>query len=449
MDDTAIRRIMPHDSAAEESVVGSMLFDKEAIDLAGELLLKEDFYEKQYGIVFEAMVELNNAGKSVDMVTLQSYLKEKDVPDEIASLEFLQGIMQLYITSSNVKQYAEIVKKHSLLRRLIRVSDEISNDCYSQNKSLNVIFEDTEKKIFDIVQRKNTGDFTPINKIVETTIKRLQTIMMSGSRITGISTGFTDLDNTLSGLQPSDLILIAARPSMGKTAFALNIAQFAAVREKNCTAVFSLEMSKEQLVNRLLAMDATVDAQKLRNADLDDNEIEYIMESAVNLGSSKLIIDDTSGISVSELRTKCRKYKIENDLKLVIIDYLQLMSGGGRNESRQQEISDISRSLKSLAREINVPVVALSQLSRAVEKRDDHRPMLSDLRESGAIEQDADVVMFLYREDYYNKDTERKNIAEVIVAKQRNGPIKTTELVWNPQFTKFRNMSSESFGDHT
>ncbi|MBQ1526375.1 MAG: replicative DNA helicase [Lachnospiraceae bacterium] len=449
MDDTAIRRIMPHDSAAEESVVGSMLFDKEAIDLAGELLLKEDFYEKQYGIVFEAMVELNNAGKSVDMVTLQSYLKEKDVPDEIASLEFLQGIMQLYITSSNVKQYAEIVKKHSLLRRLIRVSDEISNDCYSQNKSLNVIFEDTEKKIFDIVQRKNTGDFTPINKIVETSIKRLQTIMMSGSRITGISTGFTDLDNTLSGLQPSDLILIAARPSMGKTAFALNIAQFAAVREKNCTAVFSLEMSKEQLVNRLLAMDATVDAQKLRNADLDDNEIEYIMESAVNLGSSKLIIDDTSGISVSELRTKCRKYKIENDLKLVIIDYLQLMSGGGRNESRQQEISDISRSLKSLAREINVPVVALSQLSRAVEKRDDHRPMLSDLRESGAIEQDADVVMFLYREDYYNKDTERKNIAEVIVAKQRNGPIKTTELVWNPQFTKFRNMSSESFGDHT
>ena len=449
MDDTAIRRIMPHDSAAEESVVGSMLFDKEAIDLAGELLLKEDFYEKQYGIVFEAMVELNNAGKSVDMVTLQSYLKEKDVPDEIASLEFLQGIMQLYITSSNVKQYAEIVKKHSLLRRLIRVSDEISNDCYSQNKSLNVIFEDTEKKIFDIVQRKNTGDFTPINKIVETSIKRLQTIMMSGSRITGISTGFTDLDNTLSGLQPSDLILIAARPSMGKTAFALNIAQFAAVREKNCTAVFSLEMSKEQLVNRLLAMDATVDAQKLRNADLDDNEIEYIMESAVNLGSSKLIIDDTSGISVSELRTKCRKYKIENDLKLVIIDYLQLMSGGGRNESRQQEISDISRSLKSLAREINVPVVALSQLSRAVETRDDHRPMLSDLRESGAIEQDADVVMFLYREDYYNKDTERKNIAEVIVAKQRNGPIKTTELVWNPQFTKFRNMSSESFGDHT
>ena len=439
MDDTAIKRIMPHDSAAEESVVGSMLFDKDAIDLAGELLLKEDFYEKQYGIVFEAMVELNNAGKSVDMVTLQSYLKEKDVPDEISSLEFLQGIMQLYISSSNVKQYAEIVKKHSLLRRLIRVSDEISNDCYSQNKSLNEIFEDTEKKIFDIVQRKNTGDFTPINKIVETSIKRLQTIMMSGSRITGISTGFTDLDNTLSGLQPSDLILIAARPSMGKTAFALNIAQYAAVRENNCTAIFSLEMSKEQLVNRLLAMDATVDAQKLRNADLEDNEIEYIMESAVKLGSSKLIIDDTSGISVSELRTKCRKYKIEHDLKLVIIDYLQLMSGGGRNESRQQEISDISRSLKSLAREINVPVVALSQLSRAVEKRDDHRPMLSDLRESGAIEQDADVVMFLYREDYYNKDTDRKNIAEVIVAKQRNGPVKTTELVWNPQFTKFRN----------
>ena len=442
MDDVGMKRVMPHDSAAEQSVIGSMLMDKEAIDLAGEILLREDFYEKQYGIVFEAMVELNNAGKPVDVITLQNHLKEKDVPDEISSLEFLQGVMELSITAAYVRQYAEIVKEQSLLRRLIRANDEIANDCYNHNKPLNEIFEDTEKKIFDIVQRKNTGDFVPINKIVESAIKRLQKIMLSGSRITGIPTGFTDLDGRLSGLQPSDLILIAARPSMGKTAFALNIAQYAAIRNSHCTAVFSLEMSKEQLVNRLIAMDATVDAQKLRNATLEDNEVEYVMESAVKIGSSKLIIDDTSGISVSELRTKCRKYKIEHDLKLVIIDYLQLMSGSGRTDSRQQEISDISRALKSLAREIDVPVVALSQLSRAVEKRDDHRPMLSDLRESGAIEQDADVVMFLYREDYYKKDTEKKNVAEVIVAKQRNGPIGTTELVWRPQFTKFVNMEN-------
>ena len=441
MDDAGFKRIMPHDTAAEQSVVGSMIVDREAIELAGEILIKEDFYEKQYGIVFQAMVELNNAGQPVDIVTLQNHLRESGVPDDISSLDFLRNIMELSITPTNVRQYSEIVKEQALLRRLIRVSDEIAGDCYSHKRPINEIFEDTEKKIFDIVQRRNTGDFVPVNRVVESVIRRIQAVMMSGNRITGIPTGFADIDGVLSGLQPSDLILIA-RPSMGKTAFALNIAQYAAVRNDNCTAVFSLEMSKEQLVNRLIAMDATVDAQKLRNASLEDTEIEYVMESAVRLGESRLIIDDTSGISVSELRTKCRKYKIEHDLKLVIIDYLQLMSAGGRNDSRQQEISEISRGLKSLAREINVPVVALSQLSRAVEKREDHRPMLSDLRESGAIEQDADVVMFLYREDYYNKDTERKNIAEVIIAKQRNGPIGTKELVWSPQYTKFRNMEN-------
>ncbi len=442
MEETAVKRIMPHDPAAELSVLCSMMMDKTAIDQASEILIKNDFYEKQNGIVFEAMTELNNEGKPVDVVTLKDRLQEKGAPDETCSLEFLQGIMGLSITSVHVKYYADIVKENSLLRKLIRTNDEITGECYSHNKPLNVIFEETEKKIFDIVQRRNTGDFMPINKIVEDSIKKLQKIMMSGGGITGIATGFADLDQKLSGLQPSDLIIVAARPSMGKTAFALNIAQNAAIRNGETTAIFSLEMPGEQLVNRLIAMDATVDAHKMRTAELDDNEVEYIMESAIRVGASKLIIDDTSGITVSELRTKCRKYKIENDLKLVIIDYLQLMaSEGKRNDSKNNEVSDISRALKSLARELRVPIIALSQLGRGPDRREkDHRPILSDLRDSGAIEQDADVVMFLYRDDYYNKDTAKKNIAEVIIAKQRNGPIGYTELVWRPQFTKFANL---------
>ena len=435
---------MPHDSAAEKSVICCMLADKRSIDLAGELLTRGDFYEKQYGIIFEAMVEMNNNARPVDVITLQNHLREKDVPEEISSMEFIRELLELPSSSAYVKEYAKIVKEKALLRRLILASDEISADCYDPKNPLNEIFEKAEKQIFDIVQRKNTDEFTPINKIVESAIVRIQKVMESGSRITGIPTGFQDLDSMLSGLQPSDLVLIAARPSMGKTAFALNIAHHVAVREKETVVIFSLEMSKEQLVNRLLSVDSKVDAQKIRNASFEDMEIVNILESARNIGTSKLIIDDTSGISVSELRTKCRKYKIEHDLKLIVIDYLQLMTGSTRTDSRQQEISEISRSLKSIAREINVPVVALSQLSRAVEKREDHRPMLSDLRESGAIEQDADVVMFLYRSDYYNKDgdDQKKNITEIIVAKQRNGPIGSVELAWIPKWTTFANLDT-------
>ncbi len=441
MEESVVNRVKPHDSAAEQSVIGSMLMDRAAIGLASEILVKDDFYEKQYGIVFEAIVELDIEGKPVDVVTLQNRLKEKNVPEDIISLEFLQEVMGLTITSVHVKQYAEIVKENSLLRKLIDTNDLISGECYAHNKPLNEIFEETEKKIFDIIAKRNTGDYVPINKVVENSLKRLQKVMMSGGGITGIATGFTDLDEMLSGLQPSDLVLIAARPSMGKTAFALNIALNVSLKSRMTTAIFSLEMPKEALVNRLIAMDATVDAQKLRNGDLDDNEVEYVMESAVRIGSSKLIIDDVSTVTTSEVRSKCRKYKLEHDLKLVIIDYLQLMSSGSSRsgDSRTQEISDISRALKALARELDVPVIALSQLSRNADRREDHKPVLSDLRESGAIEQDADVVMFLYRDDYYHKDTEKKNITEINVAKQRNGPIGPVELVWRPQYTKFAN----------
>ena len=304
-----------------------------------------------------------------------------------------------------------------------------------------MILESTEKKVFELVQKRNTGEYVPIRQVVMNAMDRIEKASRNQGNVTGIATGFLDLDYKTAGMQPADLVLVAARPSMGKTAFVLNIAQHVAFKLNQTVAIFSLEMSKEQLVNRLFSLESRVDSQHLRTGNLTDMEWEKLIESAGVIGQSNLIIDDTPGISIAELRSKCRKYKMDHDLKMIIIDYLQLMSGGGRgSESRQQEISDISRSLKALARELSVPVIALSQLSRAVEQRPDHRPMLSDLRESGAIEQDADVVMFIYRDDYYNKDTDKKGIAEIIIAKQRNGPIGTVELVWLPDYTKFANM---------
>ena len=328
----------------------------------------------------------------------------------------------------------------SSLRRLIRANEEIANMCYLDKEPVETIMETTEKRIFDLLQKKSADDFVPIQDVVLSVINKIEMAAKHKGTVTGISTGFYDLDYKTSGLQPSDLILVAARPSMGKTAFVLNLAQYICVRNKVPTAIFSLEMSKDQLINRVLSMESKVDSQAMRTGNLNQADWEKLIESAGIISEAPLIIDDTPGISIGELRSKCRKYKLENDLKLVIIDYLQLMTGGGRgSESRQQEISDISRSLKALARELNAPVIALSQLSRACETRPDHRPMLSDLRESGAIEQDADVVMFIYRDDYYNKDTDKKNISEIIIAKQRNGPIGTVELVWLPNYTKFAN----------
>ena len=440
-EEALLKRVLPHSTEAEQSVIGSMIIDREAITIASEIISGEDFYGKQYGVIFDTMVELNDEGKPVDLVTLQDRLREKDVPPEISSLEFVKSMIDWVPTSANVKYYATIVAEKSTLRKLIRLNEEIENTCYTGKENLEVILEDTEKKVFELVQKRNTGDYVPIRQVVMNAMDKIEQASKNKGNVTGVATGFIDLDYRTAGMQPSDLILVAARPSMGKTAFVLNIAQHVAFKLNQTVAIFSLEMSKEQLVNRLFSLESRVDSQHLRTGNLSDAEWEKLIESAGVIGKSNLIIDDTPGISISELRSKCRKYKLDHDLKMIIIDYLQLMSGSGRgSDSRQQEISDISRSLKALARELNVPVIALSQLSRAVEQRPDHRPMLSDLRESGAIEQDADVVMFIYRDDYYNKDTDRKGIAEIIIAKQRNGPIGTVELVWLPDYTKFANL---------
>lgn len=440
MDEAIIKRILPHSIDAEKAVIGSMIMDADAVVAASEMITGDDFYQRQYGILFDAMVELYNEGKPVDVLTLQERLKMKDVPEEFSSIEFISELVSSVPTSANVRHYAQTVSDDATLRRLIRVNEEIANTCYQHRESLDEIMNTTEKRIFDVLQKKSTDEYVPIKDVVLSVIDKIEAAARHKGTVTGLATGFYDLDYKTSGLQPSDLILIAARPSMGKTAFVLNLAQYMCVRNHVPTAIFSLEMSKDQLVNRILSMESKVDSQSMRTGTLQPADWEKLIESAGVISTAPLIIDDTPGISITELRSKCRKYKLENDLGLIIIDYLQLMTGGSRKqESRQQEISEISRSLKALAREINAPVIALSQLSRACETRPDHRPMLSDLRESGAIEQDADVVMFLYRDDYYNKDTDKKNISEVIIAKQRNGPIGTVELVWLPNYTKFAN----------
>ena len=441
MEETLIKRVLPHSIEAEQSVIGSMLMDREAVIAASEIITGSDFYQQQYGIMFEAMVELFNEGKPVDLVTLQDRLKEKDVPPEVSSLDFVRDIITIVPTSANVKSYATIVSEKAVLRRLIKTTEEIANTCYAGKEPLENILADTEKSIFDLLQNKGGQEFVPIKQVAINVLEKIEDAYKNQGTVTGIPSGFIDLDYKLSGFQPSDFILIAARPSMGKTAFVLNVVDYVSVRKNLPCMVFSLEMSKEQLVNRMLSMESNVDSQKLRTGTLTDSDWDAVVEGIGIIGNSKLIIDDTPGISISELRSKCRKMKLEYGLSIVIIDYLQLMSGSrkGGNDYRQQEISDISRSLKALARELHAPVIALSQLSRACETRTDHRPMLSDLRESGAIEQDADVVMFLYRDDYYNKDTEHPNEAEVIIAKQRNGPIGTVNLIWKPEYTKFVN----------
>lgn len=440
MDEALIKRVLPHSIEAEQSVVGSMLMDKEAILTASELLVPEDFYGRQYGVMFDAIVELYNEGNPVDMVTVRERLREKEVPPEVSSVEFIRDLINAVPFSINIKQYADIVYEKSVLRKLIKVNEEIEGLCYQGKERLDVILGETEKKVFQLLQSRNSGDFVSIKETVIKTLEKIELASRTKGNVTGIPTGFYDLDYMTAGLQPSDFILIGARPSMGKTALVLNLAEYIAIRNNTPIAIFSLEMSREQLMNRMFAMEARVDLQKLRTGDLSDTDWEKLIESAGVIGKSGLIIDDTPGISIGELRSKCRKYKLEHNLSLVIIDYLQLMTGNGRTDSRQQEISEISRSLKALAREIHAPVIAISQVNRACETRPDHRPMMSDLRESGSIEQDADVIMFLYRDEYYNKDSDKKGIAEIIIAKQRNGSIGTVNLAWLPTLTKFANL---------
>ncbi len=441
MADSVVTRVKPNSLEAEQSVIGALIMDSSFLDETAEIIQREDFYYQHYGIVFEAIIELTNEGITPDLVTITDRLVRKNAPLEIRDGEHLKYLAESVPIVGNVLSYAQIVKNKSLLRQIIDKNREIEELCFSEGESVENILDTTEQNFLALLQRRGASDATPIGQIVNNAMEKIYEAYENKADITGIPTGFIDLDSMTAGMQRSDLILVAARPSMGKTAFALNIASYVVLKRDLPVVIFSLEMSQESLVNRLFSIDSGIDAKNIRTGDLEDYEWPRLEESAKTIGRSKLIIDEAPSITISEIRSKCRKYKQQQDIQLVVIDYLQLISSNGNQESRQQEISNISRSLKALARELDIPVIALSQLNRGVEQREDKRPMLSDLRDSGAIEQDADVVMLLYRDDYYNKDeSKEKGISEIIVAKQRNGPTGTIRLKWLAKYTRFVNL---------
>ncbi|MBE5821557.1 MAG: replicative DNA helicase [Clostridiales bacterium] len=439
MEENSINKIPPHDIEAEQAVLGSMLVDKEAVATAIEYLKQEDFYRKDNEVIFSAMMELYSQGKPIDILTVKDVLTSRQMLEAVGGIEYLSSVASSVYTTANIEMYAKIVEEKSILRRLIKSSNEIVKLGFDAKDDVEDILDQAEKKIFDILEKRNTKGYTPIKDVLVDTFAKLEELYNQTTTVTGVPSGFIDLDNRTSGFQPANLVLIAARPAMGKSAFVLNIAQNAAIRHNTGVAIFSLEMAKEELVNRMLCSEAMVDSSKIRNGKMEDEDWVKLAKALGPLSEAPIYIDDTPGLSTMELRAKCRKLKLEKNIGLVIIDYLQLMKGS-KSESRQQEISEISRSLKILAKELGIPVIALSQLSRAPEQRPDHRPILSDLRESGSIEQDADIVMFLYRDDYYNEESEKKNVAEVIIAKQRSGPTGTAELLWLGQYTKFANL---------
>ena len=434
-------KVPPHDLEAEQAIIGSMLTDRDAVISSIEVLKEEDFYREDNRAIYAAILNLYNRSEPIDIITVKAELESMGKFEQVGGLEYLAELPEKVPTTANAEKYIKIVEEKSILRRLIKTANEIIELGYSPTEDVEDIMEGAEKKIFDIMQQKNQKSYTPIKDVLVESFTKLEELYNRKQHITGVPTGFSELDYKTAGLHGSDLILIAARPAMGKTAFALNIATNASVRAKVPVAVFSLEMSKDQLVNRILCSEAMVDSNKVRTGKLEENDWTKLAESIGPLSEAEIYIDDTPGISVTEIRAKCRKLKLEKNIGMVVIDYLQLVQGSNkRNGSREQEISEISRSLKIFAKELNVPVIALSQLSRAAEQRPDHRPMLSDLRESGAIEQDADIVMFLYRDDYYNEDSEKKDIAEVIIAKHRGGSTGTVELLWLGSYTKFVNL---------
>lgn len=434
-------RIPPHDIEAEQAIIGSMLTDKDAVIAAIEILREQDFYREDNRIIYSAILNLYNRSEPIDIITLKAELKSMGKLEAVGGLEYIVQLPDRVPTTSNVEQYIKIVEEKSMLRALIKTADELIRLGYDPTQEVEQVIDTAEKKIFEVMQKKNQKGYSSMKDILIDTFTQLEQLYNQKEMITGVPTGFADLDYRTSGLHNSDLILVAARPAMGKSAFALNIATHAAVRGKVPVAIFSLEMSKEQMANRILCSEAMVDSAKVRTGKIDDEEWGKLAAASGELSEAGIYIDDTPGISVMEIRAKCRKMKLEKNIGLVVIDYLQLVQGSNRKGgSREQEIAEISRSLKILAKEINVPVIALSQLSRAPEQRVDHRPMLSDLRESGSIEQDADIVMFLYRDDYYNEDTDKKNIAEVIIAKHRSGATGTVELLWLGNYTKFANI---------
>ena len=434
-------KVPPHDVEAEQAVLGSMLTDKDAVISAIEVLKEDDFYRTDNKIIYEAITNLYNRAEPIDIITVKAELESLGKFEQIGGLEYLASLPDKVPTTANAIKYVKIVEEKSTLRNLIKTANEIIELGYDPTEDVSDIMEGAEKKIFNIMQNNDKKGYTPIKDILVESFTQLEELYNRKQHITGVPSGFAELDYKTAGFHGSDLVLIAARPAMGKSAFALNIATNAAVRANVPVVIFSLEMSKEQMVNRILCSEAMVDSNKVRTGKLEEDDWTKLAGSIGPLSDAEIYIDDTPGISVMEIRAKCRKLKLEKNIGMVVIDYLQLVQGSNkRNGSREQEISEISRSLKILAKELNVPVIALSQLSRAVEQRPDHRPMLSDLRESGAIEQDADIVMFLYRDDYYNKDSEKKDIAEVIIAKHRGGSLGTIELLWLGSYTKFVNL---------
>lgn len=439
-----VPEIPPNDFDAEQAVIGSMIFDKDGIDLAYEILKADDFYRPEHSILFNAIIDMYSENVPVDLITLKNKLETMNMLNQIGGLEYIVHLLGIVSTSALTKQYATIVKEKSIRRKLLKASKEIHSLSFDNTENVENIIEKAENILGGVGNYNNLDDFSPIKEVLSSSIERIEHLFKNKSNITGLETGFTDFDMKTAGLQNSDFILIAARPSMGKTAFAINIAQNVAMRKNVTTAIFSLEMSKEQLVNRMICSEALFDAQKLRTGEITTPEDWAKLADAVSrLSEAPIYIDDKSSISIPELRAKCRKLKKDKNLGLIVIDYLQLMNSSGKTESRQQEISAISRALKGIARELDIPVIALSQLSRAVEQRKPPKPMLSDLRESGAIEQDADVVCFLYREEYYNPETEKRGQAEVIIAKQRNGSVGTINLAWLGQYTKFASLERQ------
>ena len=440
------QRIPPQNVEAEQAVLGAMLLSHDAVIVAMEKLQSQDFYRDVHRIIFEAMEHLHRENKEIDVITLPDELKRMKKLDDVGGLEYVLNLPNLVGSAANIEYYANIVAEKALARTLISTCTELTTEAYDGQKETEALLDDAERRILQLSDTKNRGDFASVGAVVEVTLDKITKLYENKAGLTGLPTGFRDLDRMTSGLQPSDLILVAARPSMGKTAFTLNIAQNVGVRQHKTVAFFSLEMSQEQLVQRLLCQIAHIDSQKLRPGQLNsDEEWTRLTDACDKLYESPIYIDDTPGISVAEMRSKARRLKSEHGLDLIIVDYLQLMQG--RNaESRQQEISEISRSLKALARELKVPLIALSQLSRSVESRQDKRPMLSDLRESGALEQDADIVSFLYREDYYDKETENQHITEVILAKHRNGPVGSVKLYFKNEFTLFLNLDTQHEG---
>ncbi|MBM7557606.1 replicative DNA helicase [Halanaerobacter jeridensis] len=436
-----VDKVPPSSEEAEKSTLGSMLLDREAIPTAVESLEPEDFYWQKHATIYNAICQLFDKGDPVDLVTLSEKLREEDKLEEIGGASYITSVVNSVPTAANIKHYAEIVEEKSILRRLIKTSNQISKLGYKDEGEVDDLLDQAESLIFEVSEKRSVKEFSGIKDVLMDTFDDLEELHETQEDVTGVPTGFRDLDKMTSGFQESDLIIIAARPSMGKTALALNIGQYAAVEEDTSVAIFSLEMSKSQLVQRMLCSEAQVNSHRLRTGQLRDTDWRRLSQAAGRLGESDIFIDDTPGITVMEMRAKARRIKAEHGLDLILIDYLQLMQGSGGAESRQQEVSKISRSLKGLGRELNVPVVSLSQLSRAVEQRNDKRPQLSDLRASGSIEQDADVVAFIYRDEYYNPDTEKKGITEIIVGKQRNGPVGTVELAFQKEYTKFVDLS--------